>query len=297
MPELPEVETVMRGLSAVLTGRTIARAETRRTGLRWPFPENLAERLAGRRVEGFRRRGKYMLMRLSEGESALIHLGMSGRMVAHPPGEPPQPRLGPQGKYSDARGAGDGTQHEHLVMETEDGWRVGFQDPRRFGAVDLVPTAAEDSHKLLAGLGPEPLEDGFTPAILSAALRGKNTPIKAALLDQGVVAGLGNIYVAEALFRAGISPRRLAGTVPGARAARLVPAIKAVLSAAIQAGGSTLRDYVRSDGELGGFQDQFEVYDRFGQPCPRCPGPPACAGVARIVQAGRSSFFCPRTQR
>ncbi|WP_424134749.1 bifunctional DNA-formamidopyrimidine glycosylase/DNA-(apurinic or apyrimidinic site) lyase [Roseomonas chloroacetimidivorans] len=297
MPELPEVETVMRGLSAVLTGRTIARAETRRAGLRWPFPENLAERLTGRRVEGFRRRGKYMLMRLSEGESVLIHLGMSGRMVAHPPGEAPQPRLAPQGKYSDARGAGDGTLHEHLVMETGDGWRVGFQDPRRFGAVDLVPTEAEESHKLLAGLGPEPLEDGFTPAVLSAALRGKNTPIKAALLDQSVVAGLGNIYVAEALFRAGISPRRLAGTVPGARAARLVPAIKAVLSAAIQAGGSTLRDYVRSDGELGGFQDQFEVYDRFGQPCPKCPGPPACAGVARIVQAGRSSFFCPRTQR
>jgi len=297
MPELPEVETVMRGLSAVLTGRTIARAETRRAGLRWPFPENLAERLGGRRVEGFRRRGKYMLMRLSEGESALIHLGMSGRMVARPPGQEPVARIAPQGAFSDARGAGDGLAHEHLMLETEDGWRVGFQDPRRFGCLDLVPTGAEDGHRLLAGLGPEPLDDAFTAAALSRSLAGKNTPIKAALLDQGVVAGLGNIYVAEALFRAGLSPRRLAGTVPGARAARLVPAIKAVLGEAIEAGGSSLRDYVRSDGELGRFQDRFEVYDRLGHPCPRCPGPPACPGVARIVQAGRSSFFCPRTQR
>jgi formamidopyrimidine-DNA glycosylase len=287
----------MRGLSAVLTGRTIAHAETRRAGLRWPFPEMLAERLAGRRVEGFRRRGKYMLMRLSGGESVLIHLGMSGRMVARPPGEVPQPRIAPQGAFSDARGAGDGLAHEHLLIETGDGWRVGFQDPRRFGCVDLVPTAEEDSHRLLAALGPEPLEDGFTPAVLSKSLAGKNTPIKAALLDQGVVAGLGNIYVAEALFRAGISPRRLAGTVLGARAARLVPAIRSVLTEAIEAGGSSLRDYVRSDGELGRFQDRFEVYDRLGHPCPRCPGLPACPGVARIVQAGRSSFFCPRTQR
>ena len=287
----------MRGLSAVLTGRTIARAETRRAGLRWPFPENLAERLGGRRVEGFRRRGKYMLMRLSRGESALIHLGMSGRMVARPPGAEPVPRIAPQGAFSDARGAGDGLAHEHLMMETEDGWRVGFQDPRRFGCLDLVPTAAEDGHRLLQGMGPEPLEEGFDAASLSRALKGRNTPIKAALLDQAVVAGLGNIYVAEALFRAGISPRRLAGTVAGARAARLVPAIKAVLAEAIEAGGSSLRDYVRSDGEIGRFQDRFGVYDRLGQPCPRCPGPPACAGVARIVQAGRSSFFCPRTQR
>ncbi|MBB5692408.1 bifunctional DNA-formamidopyrimidine glycosylase/DNA-(apurinic or apyrimidinic site) lyase [Muricoccus pecuniae] len=297
MPELPEVETVMRGLSAVLTGQTIARAETRRAGLRWPFPEMLAERLSGRRVEGFRRRGKYMLMRLSGGESALIHLGMSGRMVARPPGEGPVPRIAPQGAFSDARGGGDGLAHEHLMLETGHGWRVGFQDPRRFGCVDLMPTEGEDRHKLLAGMGPEPLEEGFTPATLSRSLAGKNTPIKAALLDQGVVAGLGNIYVAEALFRAGISPRRLAGTVPGARAARLVPAIKSVLTEAIEAGGSSLRDYVRSDGEIGRFQERFEVYDRLGQPCPRCPGPPACPGVQRIVQAGRSSFFCPRTQR
>ena len=296
MPELPEVETVMRGLSAVLTGRTLARAETRRAGLRWPFPPNLAERLAGARVEGFRRRGKYMLMRLSGGDSLLVHLGMSGRMVARPAGAASVASLGPQGAASDARG-GSGEAHEHLVMETSDGWRVGYCDPRRFGSVDLVPTAAEDAHRLLAGMGPEPLEDGFTAAVLSAALAGRATPIKAALLDQRVVAGLGNIYVSEALFRAGISPRRLAGSVPGARAARLALAIRAVLTEAIEAGGSSLRDYVRADGELGFFQDRFGVYDRAGLACPACPGPPACAGVARIVQAGRSTFFCPRTQR
>ena len=294
MPELPEVETVMRGLSAVLAGRTLARAETRRAGLRWPFPSNLAERLTGARIEGFRRRGKYMLMRLGGGDSVLIHLGMSGRMVARPTGAPEPTRLGRQGVASDARGS---EAHEHLVMETADGWRVGFCDPRRFGMVDLVPTAAEDAHRLLAGMGPEPLEPSFSPAVLSAALVGRNTPIKAALLDQRVVAGLGNIYVSEALFRAGISPRRLAGSVPGTRAARLVPAIRAVLGEAIEAGGSSLRDYVRADGEVGFFQNRFRVYDRAGRACPQCPGPPDCPGVARIVQAGRSTFFCPRTQR
>jgi formamidopyrimidine-DNA glycosylase len=181
-------------------------------------------------------------------------------------------------------------------METTDGTRIGFVDPRRFGSVDLMPTAAEDRHRLLAGLGPEPLEDGFTPAVLSAALEGKRTPMKAALLDQKVVAGLGNIYVAEALFRAGISPNRQARTVPGARAARLVPAIRTVLAEAIGAGGSSLRDYVRADGELGRFQDRFAVYDREGQPCPTCPGV-GCAGVERMVQSGRSTFWCPRHQR
>ncbi len=298
MPELPEVETVMRGLARVLEGRRITRAETLRTGLRWPFPEGLAGRLAGATVTGFRRRGKYMLARLDRGESLLIHLGMSGRMVARPAAAPPMPWMGPMGIHSDARGHNQPPElHEHLVLETEDGMRVGFVDPRRFGCIDLVPTGEEDSHRLLRGLGPEPLEPGFTPEALSAALAGKSTPIKAALLDQGVVAGLGNIYVSEALYRAGISPRRLAHTVPGARAARLVPAIKAVLAEAIEAGGSTLRDYVRADGELGGFQDRFDVYDREGQPCALCPGVPPCPGVRRIVQSGRSTFYCPRTQR
>src|SRR4051812_10559858 len=213
MPELPEVETVMRGLAAVLEGRTIRAASVARPDLRWPFPAGLAERLAGARVEGFRRRGKYMLMRLSGGDSVLIHLGMSGRMVARlAEAAPRRPTL-----------------HEHMALETTDGVRVGFVDPRRFGCVDLVPTTDEDRHRLLAGLGPEPLEPGFTPAVLAAALRGRRAPLKAALLDQKVVAGLGNIYVSEALFRARLSPRRVASSIAGTRAARLVPAIRAVL--------------------------------------------------------------------
>ncbi|HTW27912.1 MAG TPA: bifunctional DNA-formamidopyrimidine glycosylase/DNA-(apurinic or apyrimidinic site) lyase [Acetobacteraceae bacterium] len=278
MPELPEVETVMRGLAAVLQGRVIRRAELRRPDLRWHLPAGLAARLQGRVVLGFRRRGKYMLMRLAGGDSLLLHLGMSGRMV-----------IGP---------AVVTTPHEHLVLETDDGTRVGFVDPRRFGSLDLVATAAEDAHPRLADLGPEPLDAAaFTPAVLSAALAGKRTPIKAALLDQRVVAGLGNIYVCEALFRAGISPRRLAASVAGARAARLVPAIRETLQAAIAAGGSSLRDYVQPSGELGYFQHTWAVYGREGEPCPDCPGPPACRGIVRITQAGRSTFYCPRRQR
>src|SRR3954467_2318352 len=233
MPELPEVETVMRGLQRRLEGRVLRRAVANRPDMRWPLPPGLAETLIGARVTGFRRRGKYILMRLDSGWAGLRHLGISGRMV-----------LGPAGTNAPAL-------HEHLEMETDDGWRVGFVDPRRFGSVDLVETAREDSHRLLAGLGPEPLEDGFTVPVLEGALAGKKTPMKAALLDQKVVAGLGNIYVCEALFRAGISPQRLAHTVPGARAQRLVPAIKATLTEAIAAGGSSLRNYVQPSGELG----------------------------------------------
>lgn len=279
MPELPEVETVMRGLRVRLEGRVIVRAAAHRPDMRWPLPPTLAARLTGARVLGFRRRAKYILMRLSGGDSVLIHLGMSGRMVLTPASDAP---AGP---------------HEHVVLDIEDGWRVGFVDPRRFGFVDLVATAAEDSHRLLAGLGPEPLDDAFDARRLSAALAGKRTPAKAALLDQRVVAGLGNIYVCEALFRARISPRRLAGTLPGARAARLVAAIKATLNDAIAAGGSSLRDYVQPDGELGYFQHAWKVYGRETRPCERCPGPPACAGITRIVQSARSTFYCPRTQR
>lgn len=288
----------MRGLATVLEGQVIRHAETRRAGLRWPFPADLVPVLTGARVDGFRRRGKYMLMRLEARPSVLIHLGMSGRMVARHRDEPFVPRMGPQGLASDARGHNQPPElHEHLMLETEGGWRVGFVDPRRFGSVDLIARDAEDTHRLLAGIGPEPLEPGFTVAALEASLSGKITPIKAALLDQKVVAGLGNIYVSEALFRAGISPRRLAATIPGARAARLVPAIQSVLSEAIQAGGSTLRDYVRADGELGGFQDRFDVYDREGQRCSRCPGPPGCPGITRLVQSGRSTFYCPKHQK
>jgi formamidopyrimidine-DNA glycosylase len=279
MPELPEVETVMRGLAAILQGRTIARAAVNRADMRWAFPAGLARRLTGARVIGFRRRGKYILMRLDGGASVLIHLGMSGRVL-----------IG-------RAGAGERPAHEHMSLETDDGWHVGLVDPRRFGWVDLVPTRSEDAHRLIAGLGLEPLDDGFTPAALSASLQGRRTPIKAALLDQHTVAGLGNIYVSEALFRAAISPLCLAGTVAGARAAPLVAAIKATLAEAIAAGGSSLRDYVQPDGERGHFQYALKVYGRAGLPCERCPGPPACDGVRRVAQSGRSTFYCPRTQR
>jgi formamidopyrimidine-DNA glycosylase len=230
-------------------------------------------------VLGFRRRAKYILMRLSGGDSVLIHLGMSGRKNLTP-GRP-----------------NTETAHEHLVLEVDDGWRVGFVDPRRFGSVDLVPTEVEDRHRLLDGMGPEPLDDAFSIAVLNAALAGKRTPIKAALLDQRLVAGLGNIYVCEALFRSRISPARLAHTVPGARAARLVPAIKATLTEAIAAGGSSLRDYVQPDGELGYFQHAWKVYGREGERCEVCPGGTECAGIRRIVQSGRSTFYCGKSQR
>ena len=279
MPELPEVETVMRGLQSRLEGRRIVSAVAHRPDLRWKLPLDLAQRLTGARVIGFRRRGKYILMRLEGGSTVLLHLGMSGRMVLTPV-RPNQPVL-----------------HEHLVLETDDGWRVGFVDPRRFGSVDLVPTAHEEQHRLLAELGPEPLEPAFTAASLSASLAGKRTPIKAALLDQKVVAGLGNIYVCEALFRAKLSPLRSAHSVPGARAARLVPAIQDTLREAIAAGGSSLRDYVQPDGELGYFQHAWKVYGHEGEPCERCPGKPECVGVRRITQSGRSTFYCSRTQR
>jgi formamidopyrimidine-DNA glycosylase len=279
MPELPEVETVMRGLQARLEGRVLRRAVARRPDLRWPLPPGLAERLTGARVIGFRRRAKYILMRLDSGWSVLIHLGMSGRMLLEPVGR------------------NDITLHEHIELETDDGWRVGFVDPRRFGSVDLIETEREDFHRLLAGLGPEPLDAAFSVAVLAAALEGKKTPIKTALLDQKIVAGLGNIYVCEALFRAGISPLRLASTVPGVRAKRLVPAIKETLIEAIAAGGSSLRDYVQTNGELGYFQHAWKVYGREGERCPTCHADESCEGVRRIVQAGRSTFYCARTQR
>ncbi len=276
MPELPEVETVMRGMRARLDGRVIVHAEVRRPDLRWKLPEHLAARLTGARVTSFRRRAKYILMRLEGGDSVLLHLGMSGRITLR------------------MRGKNDPELHEHVVLQTDDGWEVAFVDPRRFGSIDLVPTAAEDQHRLLAGLGPEPLSDAFTPKLLKAALAGKRTPIKAALLDQTLVAGLGNIYVCEALYRARIPPTRLAGAVA---TRRLVPEIKATLNEAIAAGGSSLRDYVQPGGELGYFQHAWQVYGREGEPCPACPGAPTCAGIARMVQAGRSTFYCPTLQR
>ncbi len=279
MPELPEVETVMRALRVRLEGRVIAGAVVRRPDLRWPLPPDLAQVLTGARVRGFRRRGKYILMRLEGGTSLLIHLGMSGRMNL-------------------TRGEPDAfVAHEHAVLTTDDGWRVGLVDPRRFGALDLVATASEEEHRLLAGLGPEPLEPDWNGAALARALAGRATPLKSALLDQGVVAGLGNIYVCEALFRARLSPRRLAGTIGAGRAASLVACVKETLVDAIAAGGSSLRDYVQPDGELGYFQHAWRVYNRECQACERCPGAPACNGIARFPQGGRSTFACTRTQR
>lgn len=281
MPELPEVETVMRGMAARLSGRVVTRVELRRGDLRWTLPAGLAARMEGARVVGFRRRGKYILMRLAGGDSVLWHLGMSGRIV-----------LGRVG------GNAAPAAHEHLVLETEDGTRLGFVDPRRFGSVDLVATAAEDRHRLLAGLGPEPLEAGFSASVLAAGLAGRRSAVKPVLLDQSVVAGLGNIYVCEALFRARISPFRRAGTVTGARAERLVAAIRAVLTEAIAAGGSSLRDYVQPSGELGYFQASWRVYGREGMACGgECPGAAACGGIRRATQGGRGTFWCGRVQR
>ena len=278
MPELPEVETVRRGLAPRLEGRRLQRVVQRRPDLRWPLPERFAARLTGRRVLTVGRRAKYLQVLLDGGEVLLVHLGMSGRMVLSlAPVLEPDP-------------------HDHVVLETEDGQAVRFNDPRRFGMMDLVPADQLDRHRLLAALGPEPLGDAFTADHLAGALAGRRTPIKAALLDQRIVAGLGNIYVCEALFQAGVSPRRLAASVQGARAARLVTAIRDVLTRAIAAGGSSIRDYVQADGELGYFQHAWAVYGREGERCPgcRCDGG---AAIQRIVQSGRSTFYCPTRQR
>ena len=283
MPELPEVETVRRGLAPVMEGAVIARAEVNRPDLRWPFPPRMAERLAGQRVERLRRRSKYILADLGSGESLLMHLGMSGRMLVS------GARLGTFVHDHPAP-----QKHDHVVLHMDNGARITFNDPRRFGAMDLLPTHAADSHRLLAGLGPEPFSNAFHEPYLVAALRGRNTPIKSALLDQRVVAGLGNIYVCEALFRAGIHPARRARRVSAARLARLVPIVRDVLTEAIAAGGSSLRDFRQADGDLGYFQHRFDVYGREGETC-RTPG---CGHVIkRVVQAGRSSFYCPNCQR
>ena len=283
MPELPEVETVRRGLAPVLEGRAIAAAELRRPDLRWPFPERMAERLAGKRVLALRRRSKYLLADLSSGESLLVHLGMSGRMLVS--GDP-------LGAFHHTRPTPG--KHDHVILDIEGGARVTFNDARRFGAMDLVATAEAEAHWLLAGLGPEPLGNAFHEDYLVARLRGRAVPIKAALLDQRVVAGLGNIYASEVLHRAGIAPARKTGRISAARLAALVPVIRAVLAEAIEAGGSSLRDYRQADGELGYFQHSFRVYDRAGAPCPA----PGCGGtIARIVQSGRASFYCPNCQR
>ncbi len=270
MPELPEVETTVRGLARYLEGETIARARINRPDLRRPFPPNLVEALTGARVIGLGRRAKYGLVHLATGRTLVFHLGMSGRW-----------RIDPESLG----------RHDHLVIETAAGHVLALCDPRRFGSVDLVETAALASFGPFAGMGPEPLGPGFTPAHLARALAGRGAPVKTLLLDQRIVAGLGNIYVCEALHRAGIRPDRPAGGVSRAKLARLVPAIRAVLEESIAAGGSSMRDYARPDGELGYFASLWRVYGREGRPC-------ACGGtVERFAQAGRSTFWCRRCQR
>lgn len=249
MPELPEVETVRRGLAPVMEGQTIARAQVNRPDLRWPLPERMAERLTGQRILRLGRRSKYILADLSGGETLIIHLGMSGRMQVS----------GAQvGAFFHEHPAPE--KHDHVVLDMDGGARITFNDARRFGAMDLASTQTIESHAMLAGLGPEPLGNAFSESYLVDALRDKNTPIKAALLDQRIVAGLGNIYVCEALNRARISPRRKAGNLGAQRIARLVPEIRDVLHEAIAAGGSSLRDHRQADGELGYFQHDFRAY-------------------------------------
>lgn len=283
MPELPEVETVRRGLAPSMEGRVIIRAEQRRPDLRWPLPERFAERLTGRRVLRLGRRAKYILADLDGGETLIVHLGMSGRMLVSG---------GMLGEFVHPAG-GDG-KHDHVVLDMEGGARIVFNDARRFGAMDLHPTERIGEHWLLKALGPEPLSNEFNGEWLAARLAGRFTPVKAALLDQKIVSGLGNIYVCEALHRAGISPKRMAGSISAARLARLAAAINATIADALAAGGSSLRDYRQADGELGYFQHSFLVYDREGEPC-RSEG---CGGaVRRIAQSGRSSFYCASCQK
>jgi formamidopyrimidine-DNA glycosylase len=294
MPELPEVETVRRGLERVLVGNSFAAVEQRRPDLRFPLPLNFAGRLSGKRVEALDRRAKYLLARLDDGEVLVMHLGMTGRFsVDHANGAGFAP-----GAFAHKQGGVP--IHEHIVFHLSDGTSVRYSDARRFGYMDLIGGAALEEHALFRGLGVEPLSDNFTPEWLGSRLMGKATSIKAALVDQRLIAGIGNIYACEALQRARISPLRLAGALvtktgkPTAKTQALVKAVKAVLNEAIAAGGSSLRDYVHADGTLGRFQHSFKVYGREGQPC----STKGCRGlVRRIVQNGRSTFYCPTCQR
>ncbi|MDP3749686.1 MAG: bifunctional DNA-formamidopyrimidine glycosylase/DNA-(apurinic or apyrimidinic site) lyase [Phenylobacterium sp.] len=286
MPELPEVETVRRGLQPVLEGRRLARVEARRADLRFPFPEGFVQRLTGATIQRLDRRAKYLIAELDRGETLVMHLGMSGRFeIARPEGA-----VRP-GEFHYA--ADPDPKHAHVVFDTEGGDRVTYYDPRRFGYMALLDTATRDSHPWFAGLGPEPLSPSFDAELLERAFAGRKQGPKTLLLDQRIVAGLGNIYVCEALNRARISPFNPAGGINRAKLGSLVEIIRDVLNEAIAAGGSTLRDYAAADGALGYFQHRFRAYDREGQPCLN----DGCKGViAREVQAGRSTFFCPVCQ-
>ena len=276
MPELPEVETVRRGLAPALEGHRFTRVRARRADLRRPLPDNFAERIEGRLVLSCGRRGKYLLIHLDDDQVLMVHLGMSGRIMIF---RDPPPPLDP---------------HDHVIFETGGGATIRYNDQRRFGLMDLARADNLESHPLLAGLGPEPLGNAFDGPVMAERLARRSAPLKSALMDQSVVAGLGNIYVCESLFRAGLSPRRKASTVGPVRARRLAEAIRQVLGEAIEAGGSSLRDHRQPSGEEGYFQHTFAVYGREGEPCPRC----TCGGaIRRIVQSGRSTYYCPLRQR
>lgn len=286
MPELPEVETVRRGLAPFMEGAVISRVELRRPDLRFPLPAGFVQRLSGSRIETLDRRGKYLIAGLSTGESLIMHLGMSGRFTVDA-GTARRPGRFAIARSSDAR-------HDHVVFHIESGERavVTYNDPRRFGFMDIALKGGLESCRHFKDMGPEPLGNGFSADVLNGSLAGRTGPVKTALLDQRVVAGLGNIYACEALYRARISPRRRAGSVAGKRGERLHAAIVSVLRDAIEAGGSSLRDFAGANGDLGYFQHRFDVYDREGKACPSCGGT-----VSRIVQSGRSTFFCGRCQR
>jgi formamidopyrimidine-DNA glycosylase len=289
MPELPEVETVRLGLQPAMEGFRLTDVETRRGDLRVPFPADFVGRTKGRKVRTVRRRAKYILADLDSGETLVIHLGMSGRMSVYAAGH--QTKLGNYVYDTPPAGAGSG-KHDHVVFETDAPARIIFNDHRRFGLMALVDTGRLEQDKLFRDIGVEPLSNAFNTAHLVKVLEGKKTPIKSALLDQRLIAGLGNIYVCEALFRAGISPKRLAGSIKKERIGPMVAAIKKVLKDAIAAGGSTLRDHAQATGDPGNFQHHFLVYGRDGKPCKL-----GCKGtVKRIVQAGRSTFYCPKCQ-
>jgi formamidopyrimidine-DNA glycosylase len=299
MPELPEVETVRRGLETAMLGRRIEKVRLNRGDLRVPFPRGFARRLAGRHVETVGRRAKYLLVGLDGGDSLLMHLGMSGRFTVHPPSGRPMPLGEDDDAVAPAGPPAAPSSHDHVAFLLDDGTRIVYTDPRRFGLMDIIDTAAASRHPLLDALGPEPLGNDFNAEYLRSALAGRRTPLKSALLDQHMVAGLGNIYACEALHRAALSPKRIAATVTRGRLGEqrleaLARAVRGVLGDAIAAGGSTLRDYASAQGRPGAFQHRFDVYDREGEPCPR----PGCRGIVRrIVQAGRSTFYCAVCQR
>jgi formamidopyrimidine-DNA glycosylase len=298
MPELPEVETIRRGLEPALVGASIKRVRINRPDLRFPLPERFNERLTGRKVLSLGRRAKYLVLHLDGGEVLIVHLGMTGRLLLTRPGSL-HPR-GSRGFATFANETCDSAKHDHVVLDLSNGYRLTFNDTRRFGYMDLIAEADLPSHKLFRNLGVEPLSNDLTADYLAARAAGRSVDLKALLMDQGVIAGLGNIYVCESLYRARLDPRSPAGGLakatgkPTNRAARLVTAVREVIGEAICAGGSTLRDYVQADGAQGEFQLRHDVYDREGEPCWR----PGCGGtIRRIVSSGRATFYCPRCQR